>query len=73
MHKIPNSAYQKLQKPKKKWTIVDILVSIGHRSDWSGGGRAKCEWEINPRDFGRRTGGDESSYSSTARPKNESN
>jgi len=33
----------------------------------------KYEWEINPQDFGRRTGRDDGDYSSKARPKNVSN
>ena len=55
----------------EKQTIIDILVSFGRRSDWSGGGRAICELEMNPQDFGHRAGSDESAYSSTARPKND--
>ena len=68
---IPNPVNQKPQKPKKKWVIVGILVNIGLRSNWSGGGRAKCEWEINPQDCGRRSGRDESAYNFKARPKND--
>ena len=30
----------------------------------------KYEWKIYPQDFGRRTGRDDSAYSSKARPKN---
>jgi len=33
----------------------------------------KYEWEINPQDFGRRTGRDDGASSSKTRPKNESN
>ena len=60
---IPNLVDQKPEKPKKKQKIIDILVSIGRRSDWSAGGRAKYEWEINPQDFGRINGRVESAYS----------